>query len=139
MINSTSKKQLKEFGYLIGFGFPVLIRWLLPAIFDHGFRAWTLWVGIPGFILGIIAPGLLRHPYGLRTALGHALDLVNSHVIIGLLFAVVLQPIDCVMRLFGHEPPRRKKYHENQSYREKRKSLEVDFNRFFEPWKPYLI
>ena len=131
MTDSPSKKQLKEFGYLIGFGFPILIGWLLPAIFGHGFRAWTLWVGIPGLILGLIAPGLLRQPYRLWMALGHALGWVNSHVILGLVFIVVLQPIAYLMRVFGHDPLRRKKQHGNHSYREERKTLEVDFNRIF--------
>ncbi|MCP9899003.1 hypothetical protein KBZ16_17440 [Vulcanococcus limneticus Candia 3B3] len=131
MTDSPSKKQLKEFGYLIGFGFPILIGWLLPTLFGHGFRAWTLWVGIPGLILGLIAPGLLRQPYRAWMALGHALGWVNSHVILGLVFIVVLQPIAYVMRLFGHDPLRRKKNHGNQSYREERKTLEVDFNRIF--------
>jgi hypothetical protein len=131
MTDSPSKKQLNEFGYLIGFGFPILIGWLLPAIFGHGFRAWTLWVGIPGLILGIIAPGLLRQPYRFWMALGHALGWVNSHVILGLVFIFVLQPIAYLMRLFGHDPLRRKKHLGNQSYREERKSLQVDFNRIF--------
>ena len=131
MTDSPSKKQLREFGYLIGFGFPILIGWLLPTLFGHDFRAWTLWVGIPGLILGLIAPGLLRQPYRAWMALGHALGWVNSHVILGLVFIVVLQPIAYVMRLFGHDPLRRKKHHGNQSYREERKSLEVDFNRIF--------
>jgi len=131
MTDSPSKKQLKEFGYLIGFGFPILIGWLLPTLFGHGFRAWTLWVGIPGLILALIAPGLLRQPYRAWMALGHALGWVNSHVILGLVFIVVLQPIAYVMRLLGHDPLRRKKHHGNQSYREERKTLEVDFNRIF--------
>ena len=28
-----SKKQLRKFGLLIGFGFPILIGWLLPVLF----------------------------------------------------------------------------------------------------------
>ena len=58
-----SKKQLREFGLLIGFGFPILIGWLLPSLFGHEFRAWTLWVGFPGLILGLVAPWLLYYHY----------------------------------------------------------------------------
>jgi hypothetical protein len=131
MTDSPSNKQLKEFGYLIGFVFPILIGWLLPLIYGHGFRQWTLWVGIPGMTFAIFAPGLLRQPYRLWMALGHALGWVNSHVILGAVFIVVLQPIAYLMRLFGHDPLRRKKHHETQSYREERKSLQVDFTRIF--------
>ena len=131
MTDSPSKKQLKEFGYLIGLGFPILIGWMLPAIVGHGFRAWTLWVGIPGLILGLIAPGLLRQPYRAWMALGHALGWVNSHIILGLIFLVVLQPIAYLMRLFGYDPLRKSRHHASNSYREDRKDSHVDFNRIF--------
>ena len=32
MKETISKKQLRDFGLLIGFGFPILIGWLLPAL-----------------------------------------------------------------------------------------------------------
>ena len=131
MTDSPTKKQLKEFGYLIGFGFPILLGWLIPMLFGHGFRAWTLWVGIPALILGLIAPSLLRQPYRAWMALGHALGWVNSHVILGLVFIVVLQPIAYLMRLFGHDPLRRKMQRGSKSYREERNSLAVDFTRIF--------
>ena len=131
MTDSPTKKQLKEFGYLIGFGFPILLGWLIPTLFGHGFRAWTLWVGIPALILGFVAPALLRQPYRAWMALGHALGWVNSHVILGLVFIVVLQPIALLMRLSGRDPLRRKKHHESKSYREERDSLAVDFTRIF--------
>jgi len=88
-----SKKQLREFGLLIGFGFPILIGWLMPVLAGHGFRAWTLWIGVPGLILGLTAPRLLHYPYKGWMSLGHALGSVNSHIIFGLVFIVVLQHI----------------------------------------------
>jgi len=131
MTDSPTKKQLKDFGYLIGFGFPILLGWLIPTLFGHGFRAWTLWLGIPALILGFVAPALLRKPYRAWMALGHALGWVNSHVILGLVFIIVLQPIAYVMRLFGHDPLRRKRPHGSNSYRQERNSMSVDFTRIF--------
>jgi hypothetical protein len=131
MTDSTSIKQLKEFGYLIGFVFPVLIGWLLPALFGHGFRVWTLWVAIPGVILGLVAPELLRQPYRAWMALGHVLGFINSHVILGLVFIIVLQPTAYLMRVLGHDPLRLRKLNCNQSYREVRSKLDINFNRLF--------
>ena len=84
-----SKKQLREFGLLIGFGFPILFGWLLPLLFGHESRAWALWVGIPGLILGLIAPRLLHYPYRGWMALGHLLGWVNSHIILGLVLSLI--------------------------------------------------
>ena len=125
-----SKKQLREFGLLIGFGFPIIIGWLLPSLFGHEFRAWTLWVGIPGLILGLSAPRLLHYPYKGWMALGHTLGWINSHIILGLVFVVVLQPIAYVMRLRGYDPLRRRRKDE-KTYREYRQNRQTDLTRIF--------
>ena len=130
MKETISKKQLREFGLLIGFGFPILIGWLLPAVAGHGFRTWTLWVGIPGLILGLTAPRLLHYPYKSWMALGHALGWVNSHIILGLVFIVILQPIAYVMRLTGYDPLRRRREGET-TYRENRQAQKTDLTRIF--------
>ena len=124
------KKQLREFGLLIGFGFPILIGWIIPQLVGHGFRAWTLLVGIPALILGIAAPHLLYYPYKGWMALGHALGWVNSHIILGLVFIFVLQPIAYVMRLTGYDPLRRRRKGE-KTYRENRQDHHTDLTRIF--------
>ncbi|MDA7435165.1 SxtJ family membrane protein [Synechococcus sp. AH-601-J22] len=124
------KKQLREFGLLIGFVFPFLIGWLLPALFGHEFRVWTLWIGIPGLILGLVAPRLLHYPYKCWMALGHTLGWVNSHIILGLVFIIVLQPIAYVMRLTGYDPLRRRRKSE-KTYRENRQNYRTDLTRIF--------
>ena len=106
MRETITNKKLREFGILLGIGFPVLIGWLLPSLTGHGFRAWTLWVGVPGFILGFVAPRLLYYPYKYWMALGHALGWLNSRIILSLVFVFVLQPIAYIMRLTGYDPLR---------------------------------
>ena len=125
-----SKKQLREFGLLIGFGFPTLLGWLLPLLFRYEFRLWTLWVGIIGLILGLAAPRLLEYPYKGWMTLGHALGWVNSHIILGLVFIIVLQPIAYIMRLKGYDPLRRRQKSE-KTYRENRQDHKTDLTRIF--------
>ena len=127
---SIAKEQLREFGFLIGFGFPILIGWLLPAIVGHGFRAWTLWVGVPSLILVILKPSFLFYPYKAWMKLGHALGWINSRIILGLIFLIVVQPIAFIMKLFGYDPLRKKKIH-GLSYREKKEGVEIDLKRIF--------
>ena len=130
MKETISKKQLFEFGVLIGFGFPLIIGWLLPSLAGHGFRSWTLWVGLPAFIVGITSPRLLYFPYKGWIALGHALGWVNSHIILGIVFIFVLQPIAFIMCLTGYDPLRRRRK-EEKSYRENRQNYQTDLNRTF--------
>ena len=130
MKETISKKQLREFGLLIGIVFPILIGWMLPAIFGHEFRAWSLWIGIPGLVLGLVAPRLLHYPYKGWMTLGHALGWVNSHIILGLVFIVVLQPIAYIMRLTGYDPLRTRKKGET-TYRENCQDHKTDLKRIF--------
>ena len=130
MKEKISKKQLHEFGILVGFGFPLLIGWLFPALLGHGFRSWTLWLGVPALILGLTSPRLLYYPYKSWILLGNVLGWVNSKIILGLVFIVILQPISFVMFFTGYDPlrTRRKGY---KTYRENRQNHKLDLTRIF--------
>ena len=130
MKEKISKKQLFEFGLLIGFGFPLLIGWLLPSLAGHGFRSWTLWVSLPAFIFGLTSPRLLYFPYKGWIALGHALGWVNSKIILSLVFIIVLQPIAFIMFLIGHDPLRRRRKGA-KTYRENQQNHQPDLTRIF--------
>lgn len=130
MKDPISKKQLREFGLLIGFGFPFFIGWFLPLVIGHEFRSWTIWVGAIGLFAGLCAPQLLKYPYKFWMIIGHVLGWFNSHVILGLVFILLLQPIAFIMRLFGYDPLRTKRIRE-VSYRENRKNQITDLTRIF--------
>ena len=130
MTNKISKKQLRDFGFLIGFGLPLIIGWLIPSITGHAFRSWTLWISIPTLVIGVFSPRILRKPYQAWMQLGHLLGYVNSRIILGLVFIAVLQPIAFVMRAFGYDPLRAKKLNQS-SYKENKNGSRVDLTRIF--------
>lgn len=124
------KKQLRHFGIFIGLAFPILIGWLLPFLSGHGFRLWTLLIGFPCLILGLLAPPLLFYPFKLWMATGHILGWLNSHIILGIVFVFVLQPIAILMRFTGYDPLRQRRSSQ-QSYREDTHTHRTDFTRIF--------
>ena len=130
MHKNIAKKQLREFGILIGIVFPLLIGFILPLLAGHTFRVWTLWVGLSSLTLTIFSPRLLLYPYRFWMAIGHALGWVNSRIILGLVFIVVLQPIALIMRLFGYDPLRERKSNAI-SYKESKKDHKIDLTRIF--------
>ena len=130
MKKTISKKQLREFGILIGSGFPLLIGWILPAMTGHQSREWTLCVGIPLLLVGITAPIYLYYPYKCWMALGHTLGWINSRIILGLIFIVVLQPISYIMRIFGYDPLKTRRKGEI-TYRENIQNKQTDLTRIF--------
>lgn len=63
-------------------------------------------------------------------ALGHALGWINSHIILGLVFILVLQPIAYIMRLTEYDPLRRRRKGE-KTYKENRQDHQTDLTRIF--------
>ena len=127
---TVSKKQLREFGFLIGFGFPILIGWVLATLAGHGFREWTIIVGLLGLIFGLLAPRFLYYPYKGWMKLGYVLGWINSRLILGMVFIVVLLPIAYVMRCTGYDPLRKNRKGKT-TYKENRKDHQTDLTRIF--------
>ena len=127
---SISKKQLRDFGLLIGLGLPFFIGWLLPFIFGHYYRYWTLWVGFPFLLAALSKPYLLLYPYKSWMKLGLILGWINSRIILGIIFILVVLPIASIMRIFGYDPLRLKNERVN-SYKEIRNKTNIDLTRIF--------
>ena len=126
-----SNKKLRKFGMIIGFGLPIIIGLLIPFLRGHLYKIWTFWIGCPFLILGLIKPKILYYPYKTWIALGHILGWINSRIILGLVFILVLIPIAFIMKVLGYDPL--KKYHKKNilnSYREL-KTNKIDLNRTF--------
>jgi len=127
---SIDKKQLREFGLLIGLGFPILIGWIIPAFGGHAFREWTLLIAIPFLFLGILKPRLLFFPYKAWMAFGLVLGWINSRIILGLVFILVLQPIALFMKLMGHDPLKTKS-NNAKSFREIKSNHKINLTKVF--------
>jgi hypothetical protein len=78
--------------------------------------AWTAWrgsetvwmvlaaVGAALVALGAVAPAVLRGPNRVWWRFAQVLGWINSRIILGLFFALVLTPVGLVMRVFGRNP-----------------------------------
>ena len=128
-IEKISKKTLREFGIIFGIGFPFLIGWMFPFFRDHSFKSWTLIIGSPLLILGILKPKSLLYPYKLWMFLGFILGWINSRIILGIIFILVLQPISLIMKISGYDPLNKKNY--KKSFKEIRKENNIDLRRIF--------
>ena len=130
MKSSINTKQLRQFSYLVGIGFPLLIGYLIPLMFGHDFRFWTLLIGLPLLFLGLIKPKLLFYPYQIWINLGLVLGWINSRIILGIIFILMVQPISLIFFIFGYDPL--KKINKTiSSYRNTRRLNNIDFTRIF--------
>ena len=128
--NEKSRNKLREFGIVIGFIFPLIIGGMIPLIRGYLFAYWTLYPGILLITLGIIKPEFLFIPYIVWMKFGDILGWLNSRIILGLVYFIVLIPIAFLMKSFGYDPLRKKKS-ENKTYRELRTNYKIDLNRIF--------
>jgi len=117
MKETISKKQLREFGLLIGFGFPLLIGWLLPVLAGHGFSAWTLGVGVISTSIGFLKPKLLCLPYLFCREIWSNFNSLLMNILLSVTYLFLIIPISLATKLLGYDPLKRK-LNETNSYRE---------------------
>ena len=125
------QNTLREFGIIFGLGLPIIIGWLIPTFFGHAPRTWTLFIGIPILIISIFYPRVLKLPYKIWIKIGIILGWINSKIILGVVYFVILIPISLVMKLFKYDPLKKKISKEQISYREITKNKIIDITKIF--------
>ena len=125
-----TKKKLREFGLVVGFGLPIIIGFLIPLLFSHNFRIRTLFVACPLLIFAISRPISLLYPYKAWMSLGYLLGKINSNLILGLIYIFLVVPISFFMKILKFDPLRRKKINK-KSYYENNKKHKVDLTKIF--------
>ena len=130
MEQNINKKQLTEFGLLLGLGFPFFIGWLIPFFHGNNFRIWSLFIGIPFLIISFIKPNLLRFFYKKWIKFGNILGFLNSNVILGFIFFFVLFPISIFMRMLGHDPLN-KNFRAKKTYKVENKNHKINLHKIF--------
>ena len=125
-----STKQLREFGFLMGLGLPIVFGWLIPLINGDVFNPWTLWIGLLILPLALLNPKLLLFFYKKWILLGDLLGWINSHFILGIIFFCVLLPISIFMKFFGYDPLKLKSK-KIKSFREIKKNHKINLERIF--------
>jgi Saxitoxin biosynthesis operon protein SxtJ len=118
---AASRKQLRSFGFILAGGFLVIGCWRM--VFRHQDpRWWALAISATSGLAGLIAPSLLRRPYQIWMFLGQCLGWVNTRIMLGGLYYLVVTPMRVVMTIAGHDPMNRKFDRNAETYRVIRKS-----------------
>jgi len=108
--------QLRHFGISMMVFFGLFFGLLLPWLWSvQWLWPWAV-AGIFG-ILAIVRPQALRHMYQLWMGLAQILGWVNTRIILGFAFFLVITPIGCTMRLFGYDRLQKKRDATASSYR----------------------
>ena len=94
----SGKKQLREFGVVMGIFFGVI-----AALLCWRHRPYLRWASFSGifFILGLFLPQLLKPFQKAWMTVSVLIGFVMSRIILTVLFFLVLSPLALISRLFG--------------------------------------
>jgi Saxitoxin biosynthesis operon protein SxtJ len=109
---------LRKFGLTTGAIIVVLFALFFPWVFDVGRIPMWPWI-IAGalWLPALLVPTALRPIYTTWMKIGHGIGWVNTRIILGVLFYVLVLPMGVVMRLVGNDPMARKRDDAAVSYR----------------------
>jgi len=93
-----SDKELKEFGLLMTWAFPLFIGVIAPWILGLGIQWWTLWVSGCFVSLSFLAPNLIYIPYKVWMFIGGIVGFINTRLILGATFYLLIFPIGLILR-----------------------------------------
>ena len=109
-------KDLRQFGSLVGGVFAVIGLW--PVVFrSESPRWWAMAIGSLLIVLGAIAPQSLKQIHHGWMKIGHVLGLINTRIILGIIYYLLITPMGLVMRLLGKDPMHRALTPTKDSYR----------------------
>ncbi len=116
MDHAATRKELRQFGLLVGAVFTVIGLW--PLIFrGEPLRLWA--IGLGGFliVLGAILPQILAPIHKGWMWVGHILGWINTRILLGIVFYLLITPIGLVFRLMGKDTMRQAFAESSTTYR----------------------
>ena len=98
------RKQLRNFGLLIGFLIIAVFGLLIPLVRHRTVYVTPLVIGGVLMLWGLVAPASLRFVHGPWMRMAMFLGRVNSFILLTLFFYLVMTPAGLLLRVFGHDP-----------------------------------
>lgn len=112
-----SDKELRDFGLITGALFASLFGLVLPYLKGHAAPLWPWPLAVVLWGSALTYPRLLKYPFLAWERFGLILGWINSRIILGLIFVLLIVPIGFLARLLGHDPTSREFDPEAASYR----------------------
>ena len=98
------KQGLRKFGLVTGAILVGLFAIGFPWLLERPWPTWPWIVAAALWIPALLFPAALKPVYHGWMKFGAVLGFVNTRIILGVFFFLILAPIGFVMRLFGHDP-----------------------------------
>jgi len=96
-----TNKELKDFGLLMTWAFPLFIGVIAPWLLGKALQWWTLWVSLFFVSLALTAPKLIYWPFKVWMFIGGIVGFINTRIILGVTFYFLIFPIGLVLRVLN--------------------------------------
>lgn len=103
-IAKLDRKGLREFGLLTGAIIAVLFGLVLPLLRGHGTPILPWIISSVLGLLALLLPQSLAPIYQIWMRIGLILGWINSRIILGITFFVVVTPMSVIMRFLNRDP-----------------------------------
>ncbi len=117
------KNSLRTFGFIMAGMILLIFGLLFPWLFGDGATSftnlpkWPFIVAILFVLPAVFYPQLLAPVNRIWLKVGHILGWINSRIILGIMFFLILLPIGLLLKLFGKDSMDRKLNKHLASYR----------------------
>lgn len=111
------KEELRKFGLLTGGLIAGLFGLAFPFLFARPYPVWPWIIGGVLLAWALALPASLASIYKYWMRFAHILGWVNTRIILGFIFFLLITPIGLLMRLFARDPMARKFDTKATSYR----------------------
>jgi hypothetical protein len=116
MEQTATRKELRQFGLLVGAVFTVIGLW--PVVFrGEPLRLWAIGIGGLLIAFGGILPQLLAPIHKGWMWVGHIMGWINTRILLGIVFYALVTPIGLVFRLMGKDTMRQAFAESSTTYR----------------------
>lgn len=98
----------RKFGLTFAAIILFLFGFLLPWLFSNVWPIWPWFFALATTGIALLRPNLLQYLYRTWMVFGHYMGLINSKIILGLLFGVIITPVAITFKLLKKDPMNRK-------------------------------
>lgn len=105
LLSKTDHGGLRTFGWQMAIAVPVVFSLLLPWLFGwlaaNSVPVWPLLLSAILLLLAWLWPAGLYYPYRLWMAFAGVMAWLNTRLLLGIVFYLMILPLGLVLRLFG--------------------------------------
>jgi len=112
-----TEKELRDFGLIMAGMLILMFGFVLPWIFSYSMPYWPFIAAIAFAVTALVRPVLLGPVNSVWLKISDVLGWINTRLVMGVMFFLLIAPIGLIMRLFGKDTLGNKLSEEQTSYR----------------------